>query len=609
MAPPTLLTGFNRAAAAERDHVRQQEAIRDRQELSILEALTKSDDPEIASRAVAGLLDFASPRKKKSGLSGFLGETESHPMLPEIRNLLQTPVAKPTPEYRLNVQPGLPPSEIRQAPPTSGAAAQPTTTPVTGGPMAMPTPVQGLPGPPPSAPAVTRTMTGPPQMVPRRPFLTQTEQTLEIARAKSQGDVEGEVAGLIAAGYSEQEARELVKQSYFRRTSGGAAGMQSIAGELPDPTSPGKFVPAFGVFDRARGGYYDPNTGQALPGFRPRTTTGSTSLGADRETGSRLLFGKPATQLTPTEMAAVDKWALERAGDVSFERAVGAGTGRAQTALLMPMTADEAALQEVKIGTRWADIQGIVPVTAKQHDRLEAARTLAPQVDLIGNLVMDVFPPQSGLIGGVTAAAVLKQKEWNRDPALARLKSAVALALGNVARVIAAESGRLTEQDAERARAALVNLQVSLTQGDTQESAIAKIIDLDAGIKKIIADIKTPGQVLEERKQGATPPPAPAPAAKPPTSSPGPAARSEAATSAPPVAPSPGSASPAQPAAPPPPSMQGVRKPGDRVQLQDGRLGQVMRVLPDGQLGICPIDPATGQPRPACAAKYATGSR
>lgn len=601
--PPTILTGFNRAAAAERDAVRRQEAIRDRQELSILEALTKSDDPEIASLAVAGLLDFAAPRKKKSGLAGFLGETESHPMLPQIRSLLQTPVAKPTPMYGLNVQSGVPTGEIRQTPAPVGAAAQPATTPTKGGPIGMPAPVQGLPLPPPSAPAVTKTMTGPPQMVPRRPFLTQTEQTLELSRAKAQGDVEGEVAGLIAAGYTEQEARELVKQSYFRRTTGGASGMQSIAGEMPD--GKGGFVPAFGVFDRVRGVYFAPETGQILPGFRPRTSTGSTSLGADRETGARLLFGKPAAQLLPEQMAIVDKWALDRAGDVSYERGLGSGQARADTALLMPLTQEEAALQEVKVGTTWADLQGIVPVTTKQKDRLDAARALAPQIDVIGNLIMDVFPPQAGLVGGLTAAAVLKQKEATRDPKLARLKAAVSLALGNVARVIAAESGRLTEQDAQRARDALVNLDAALVSGDTQESAIAKMIDLRNANKRITEDIRTPGDILKDRPPTTTPPPAPP--------------RREAATSAPPAPPAgppaapaggaspaaaPAAAAPATPAAPPPPALQGVYKPGDRIQLQDGRLGQVMRVLPDGQLGVCPIDPATGQPRAACAAKY-----
>lgn len=603
MAPPTLLTGFNRAAAAERDHVRQQEAIRDRQELSILEALTKSDDPEIASRAVAGLLDFAQPRKKKSGLSGFLGETESHPMLPEIRNLLNTPVARPTPEYRLNVQPGLPPGEIRQAPPATGAAAQPTTTPVKGGPMAMPTPVQGLPGPPPSAPAVTRTMTGPPQMVPRRPFLTQTEQTLEISRAKAQGDVEGEVAGLIAAGYSEQEARNLVKQSYFRRTAGSAAlDYRPVDVELPDKTQ------RKAVFHG--GQYLDPDTGQPFIGARPLTRTGSVSLGADREALARLHFGKPASALTQEEMAVVDQAAIERAGAVSYERGIGSGSARAQTALMMPLTAEEAATQEVRVGTTWADIQGIVPVTVKQHARLDAARNLAPQIDAIGSLVMDVFPPQSGLVGGLTAAAVLKQKEAIRDPALARLRSAINIALGNVARVLAAETGQITQRDAERAEAALVNLKVGLLSGETQESAIAKLIDLQTTTKRIINDIKTPGQVLEERKAPSPTPPPAAPAATPtakPTPPPGPAARSEAApVAAPPVAPSAGGApaAPAATAAPaPPPSMEGVRKPGD-VVTYGGRLVKVMRVLPDGQLGVCPIDPATGQVSARCAAKY-----
>lgn len=272
--------------------------------------------------------------------------------------------------------------------------------------------------------------------------------------------------------------------------------MQSVPGEIPDGA--GGFTPAFGRFDRTTGEYVGED-GTVLPDFRPRTTTGSRSLGTEREALALEMFGSTASQLTREQIAIINRMLPERAGTLAEARGLGTGAARIETELNMPLSEAEVARQDVPFGTTMRDLIGFEPVTPGQRARKAAVTSLAPQLTQIRELIGTVFPTASGLTGALTASAVLAQKRASRDPGMASLVAAINLAIGNVARVLAAESGRLTEQDAERARSALADLQ-GFT--DTRESALAKITQAERAMAIIARSIQTPGEQLREREGG-----------------------------------------------------------------------------------------------------------
>jgi hypothetical protein len=113
---------------------RQAEQQADR-ESRILEHLSTSDDPEIASMALTGLISQAGPRKPKKGLKGWFGEVEQNPMLPTIRQLISA--GKDTPDRPRNLadQPMQEPSgpEPTQGMP-AGAGQEVTSPSLTHGP-------------------------------------------------------------------------------------------------------------------------------------------------------------------------------------------------------------------------------------------------------------------------------------------------------------------------------------------------------------------------------------------------------------------------------------------------------------------------------------------
>lgn len=96
-----LAAGYTKALTEDRHLQAQQDEARANRENAALQHLTTSDDPEIASMALTGLLN--QQRKPSKGLRGFFNETEGNPMLPTIRELMakgkQVPNAgAPTPD-------------------------------------------------------------------------------------------------------------------------------------------------------------------------------------------------------------------------------------------------------------------------------------------------------------------------------------------------------------------------------------------------------------------------------------------------------------------------------------------------------------------------------
>lgn len=314
-------------------------------ESSVFQALLASPDPETRALAATGLLTSAAGPQRKSGLRGWLGEMSQNPILGQIRGLIDQPVTEtetipaklPSRNYT---------GQISEAPARS--LAQVSSSPTTGGPLH----TVGHAGPPGVTLQTSATTTPQPttttRQVPRQVFQTPEQAMLSGKRAAAQGDVEGEIAGLVTSGYTPEQARELIRAKYERAYRGGAGGgVQSIAGELPDGTT------AFAVFDRTPGSptygqYVDPATDRPLAGFRPRTTTGGRAI-TDRESIARELYGKPAATLSPREMAVVNQRLIAFGG----EKAEATTLGRGQGAARVPLSTDQRRQQQNTLTEQW----------------------------------------------------------------------------------------------------------------------------------------------------------------------------------------------------------------------------------------------------------------
>src|SRR5262245_43187959 len=172
-----LLTGYaNRHYEIERDKMRQAELAADREE-RMFQTLLNSRYKDISDYAAAGILDLANPRRRKGGVAGWMGEVEQTPYLDMIRRTREK--IDIDPEYaeanmRRNYYPWLGTGERGGTPPAtpsvqtpagsvpgSASAAQPSTSPVTGGQMTPATPAPTVPGVAPGAPPAPPAPTAP----------------------------------------------------------------------------------------------------------------------------------------------------------------------------------------------------------------------------------------------------------------------------------------------------------------------------------------------------------------------------------------------------------------------------------------------------------------
>ena len=363
-----LVQGFQgRKGVIEQENLQRAQLAAAR-EAKIYEALLDSPDPQVRSLAATGLLQTGQPAARKGGLAGYLGELEQSPIFPTLLQYAQTPQTRTreveeagpwgmagTPEglpAREPILPSLPAIQpMVPTPPGAQPAAQAPTavTSTTAGP---PTPVQyrALPTPPGTEQAV--------------PPPTRTETTTALPRMfptgedKAQGAIQGKIAGFIETYrmYTGQEPPpELVKQLILElagaNTMGGlygrGGGFQSIAGEIVNPD--GSTVPAWGVFDRAAGVYKDPETGQPLDNFRPRTTTGSRSMGTDREALARAYYGRPYASLTQIEQQDV----INRETGLIREQAREAKMGDYEALSVKPFSPQELLTTTMNFQENW----------------------------------------------------------------------------------------------------------------------------------------------------------------------------------------------------------------------------------------------------------------
>ena len=376
-----MLSGFvDRKGQIEQENLQRAEVSR-RREGQIFESLINSPDPEIQSLAVAGLLDSAKPGKRKGGLSGWVGQLEQSPYLPQIQALINQPVRE---TKQIQAEPPTVQGYLGTPPPTTGGAAQAATSPTQGTPLATPeagptptptpSPIAGPPDPPipqsldfagaeprdlgPVA-MDPRLATAPPTLKtlhtsrPREVFRSPEQSALLLSRSRAQGDVEGEIAGLVASGVPEAEAREVIKTRMLRQSRGGMTGQTYAEGNVvQDPASPTGWSQT--LYLRA-----DPSKTQTIPAASPLAR--STRAVNSQEGIAHELFGRPGedpravlSRLTPEEMQGVAE--KKRTRDAEAAAAL--------------VTAKGAAASDVPLSTEQR-----VQETQRQFQRANTLRT------------------------------------------------------------------------------------------------------------------------------------------------------------------------------------------------------------------------------------------
>lgn len=298
-----ILGGFTSRKQQVEEQLRQDAADANAREGRLFEALLASPDPEIRAMAATGLMETTQTPKRKGGFSGWIGEMQRHPAYGSMLALMKTPTTETT------VTPGLTAKEP-QGLNLPQRTLQPAIMAPEGLDASMPETAVTSPNAPPPKPLSTITVPGPAigrtdtVSTPRQIFPTPEYTMRQTTLAKSQADIEGEVAGYVAAGFSPEEAKQLVHER-IQRARGGT-GFQHVSVELPDGTQ------RAASYSPVTGQYLDPDTLQPLPGARPLSRSASTSLGVERESVAREIFGKQAAALKPEEMARLNQILWDR---------------------------------------------------------------------------------------------------------------------------------------------------------------------------------------------------------------------------------------------------------------------------------------------------------
>jgi hypothetical protein len=307
---------------------------------------------------------------------------------------------------------------------------------------------------------------------PRQFLRTPEEQTLLTKKAAAQGDVEGEIAGLIASGIPDAEARQLVAMKY-RRAAVGTAPFQAIGGETVDPD--GTVRQTYATFNRATAGWEDV-AGTPLSNFRQRPTGAAAArFGVTREAIARSKYGKDFRDLSQAEATDVMAEEQEYIESSAGRRTEGAGAGK----MNVPTDIRASQLAGVPVGTRATQVEGQRVGTMAQQQRRMTAGDIRGQLQHIKTLLTPL-PKATDVLGGVAPGAVMALRQ--RDPRyrnqIAQLTSAINNIRASLTRTMQANVGTETERDAERALSTMVDFEgrfLDPLKGDTQESAGLRI--------------------------------------------------------------------------------------------------------------------------------------
>ncbi len=474
-----LLGGFlDRKYDVEATKRREGEIATER-ERQVFSTLLQSDREDVRSLAIAGLLDSANPRRKASGLRGWIGETLSSPYLSQIDALRTEPSVEPETRMTLpgravtggGTAPAIAPhTSVQQeitTPPSEAPAAGAATSPVRPGAEPPPQPLQYSQMTRSEEPT-GQTVVGPPKPF----FLSPIEKYQKEAVAKQKAEIQGDVEALKQYGYDDATAVKTAIDWRMRARMGSSVPYQSVPGEIPGPD--GTPIPMYAAFDRTRGVYMDPDTHQPLVDFR-RTDTSSSGrqfFGVDREALAWAKYHKKYGELSAPEASDIldqEKSMLEAE---ARRRALGSGMGKFES----PLTPTQAQQTGLPAGTTGPEVVGQGVPTMQQQEQFRTMDFLQTELTHIKNDLLWVLPSAGETAGRLPGMAYALRRRDNRyRPDIGRLESAVNNIVNVMARVVGQQRGAQTEKDALRAEAAIVAMRDAIISGDTQESASARI--------------------------------------------------------------------------------------------------------------------------------------
>jgi hypothetical protein len=493
-----LASGMQGAFESQREEAFRRDQQQQAKEGQILQLLAEHGTPELQAMAFTGLLQSAQPRKKKGGLSGFLGEMEGNPVMARIQQFIGTPETVtrqvPTPDF-----------ESAATPMRPQAAALPADAMTD--PEATAGPLRYAATPP---PMTTETMTRP-----RQVLLTPEERYAQQERGQARGRLSGMRAEMTEAGIPADQQQEAILRNVGGRyglAGARGAGTPTTYGEgdvVPDPESPTGFSRI--MYDRRnptqqmRMAAPDPKTAGAARPYNIR-------YGTAVEERAKRLFGKTYAELDADQAEAVYQSVRaenpEAAAEIATARSRATGDQAIVTKGAMPISVTEAQSVQAPVGSTINDLRGVTPPTDQQVKAAGAAERLKPVLAQINDLAGQVLPGKDELGGlaGLAPGVIIAKRRL--DPAyreqFAALDSAVSLAQGMV-RQMQGQSGAETEKDAQRALKALANAESGFLKGDTKESQAARMAIVERFLAAAEANI--------QKKRAAAPPPGAASAA------------------------------------------------------------------------------------------------
>jgi hypothetical protein len=379
--------------------------------------------------------------------------------------------------------------------------------PQPGGALDTGAPVAPPPQPPPQAPGRTLTIMGQPFNLLSPESLAQRQSAIEQQQLRDKVERARAIYPTLKAAdpsITMKDALDLtINKQFLRSGVGSGVAFQSVAGEAPDEN--GDFQPMDAAFDRASGQYLNPITREPIQGFRKVSAARNANerfFGKDLESLSRgsEFGGKSYASQPPDVKDKINAALLKQQQDQAGATATARGKAQIQTELEKPIGTAAGQQYNLPPTTPLKDLMSTPGMTEAEKSKITSLSMADDSVQQINDLITKVFPDvkdRSPLMARGLTALDLAQKNFARDGDYVKLNSEISLAAINIAR-IAGETGRVPVQLVDKAQKALADL--SLTGGDTRESALAK---LDV-VKELLKSARTNAPGGTATKPGAS---------------------------------------------------------------------------------------------------------
>lgn len=244
-----------------------------------------------------------------------------------------------------------------------------------------------------------------------RPTLMGIPLLTPVEAAQQRADTQGAMTAAQVAvrrklaeqlGYTGQDAIEYALN--WKPSVTGLA--RPVPGEVTDQN--GQRQTVFGVWEPSVQGFVAPDTHLPLQGFVPRSSTASTSYGADRNALALAEYGKPYGQLTQEQQQAVNAKSIEQAG--SKAEATTAGKTKAESEAPLSSKDRFAALRGLQ--EDWRKVDAPVKETKRQYDLMQTGLKRFREGDKIGGSQAVLVTFQKIL----DPNSVVRESEYARTP-------------------------------------------------------------------------------------------------------------------------------------------------------------------------------------------------